>query len=128
MSGSRVATSSSTATAHARDASAPRRNACVTGIPAWWSATPSVSGPAICTFTRGGGCSIALVTSRNVSRPACASTSNTGCGADAATVPSTVIEPSGATRTSGSARAHCATMPSSGERVGSCGAAGNRGW
>ena len=52
--GMRTVRSSSSARTHARTASPARRNAIAVGRPACSSATPSVSGPTICTFTRGG--------------------------------------------------------------------------
>jgi len=88
------------------------------GTPQCVNANPSVSGPAICIFTRGGHAPLAEARSRNANRPACAPSSNAATGGALAR-PSTVIDPSSATVTSGNARAHWATIPSSGVRTGS---------
>ena len=70
--GKRASTISSSATDHAR-ATAPRAGThAVRATPAACSATPSVSGPVTCAFTRTGARSARAATSRNASSPACA--------------------------------------------------------
>ena len=118
VSGKRASTSSSIATDHARATAAARRNARGAGMPAAWSAAPSVSGPVTCALTRTGG---SLGARRDVEereqarvRPVVEDALRRARRSS----PSTVSEPSGATSTSGSAPSHCASIPSRGSRPG----------
>ena len=115
--------------AHARAVRAAERERASTGTPASTSATPSVSGPAHCTFTRFGGFGQrggdveereeAAVRER-IERRDRSRRSRRATSAGKAS-----RRPRSARRRS--ARAHCATNPSSGVRIGSCGAAGSSG-